>query len=278
MCSCYNHPVAMRHMHPQRSAPTHPTSWGHVAGWYDELLEGSGKAAHSYQRTLILPNLLRLLEIRRGQSVLDLACGQGFFARAFAAAGARVVAVGIAPELIVLAEERPHPGIVFRVAPAHALAFIAAGNIQIATLILAVENIEDVAAVFKECRRVLAPSGKLFVVMTHPSFRVPKGSSWQWDPSTHTQYRRIDRYASESRVPIQMHPGDDPAVTTTTFHRPLQWYTKALIGQGFAVTRLEEWVSNRKSQRGPRAAAEDRARKEIPLFLLLEASVFPALI
>jgi hypothetical protein len=34
---------------------------------------------------------------------------------------------------------------------------------------------------------------------------------------------------------------------------------------------MEEWESHKKSQPGPRAKAEDQARKEIPLFLYLEA-------
>jgi hypothetical protein len=45
-----------------------------------------------------------------------------------------------------------------------------------------------------------------------------------------------------------------------------------LLGKnGFAVSRLEEWNSNRKSQPGPRSKAEDKARKEIPLFMFMEA-------
>src|SRR4051812_22350284 len=55
------------------------TSWEPVAEWYGKLLEGEG----TYQKELILPNLLRLMDIRRGDAVLDLACGPGFFAREF---------------------------------------------------------------------------------------------------------------------------------------------------------------------------------------------------
>ena len=59
---------------------------------------------------------------------------------------------------------------------------------------------------------------------------------------------------------------------TVSFHRPLQVYVKALGKYGFAITRLEEWESHRASQNGPRKSAEDKARKEIPLFLTFEAS------
>ncbi|HHW27302.1 MAG TPA: hypothetical protein GXX23_08195 [Firmicutes bacterium] len=115
-----------------------------------------------------------------------------------------------------------------------------------------------------------------------------KASSWEWDPQTGDQYRRIDRYLSEQTVKIDMHPGKTAARgakspsgkpapgsldQTLSFHRPLQSYFKHLTNQGFAITRLEEWISHKKSQPGPRAAAENRARKEIPLFLFIEARV-----
>ena len=55
------------------------TSWDGVADSYDAVVEQEG----SYQRDLILPNVLRLMEIKKGDAVLDVACGQGFFAREF---------------------------------------------------------------------------------------------------------------------------------------------------------------------------------------------------
>ena len=40
---------------------------------------------------------------------------------------------------------------------------------------------------------------------------------------------------------------------------------------GFYVDAMEEWVSNKKSLPGKRAKAENRSKKEIPLFLALRA-------
>ena len=56
-------------------------------------------------------------------------------------------------------------------------------------------------------------------------------------------------------------------MTTWTFHRPLQSYAKALGEAGFVIESLEEWPSMRKSEPGPRAGEENRARREIPMFL-----------
>ena len=79
---------------------------------------------------------------------------------------------------------------------------------------------------------------------------------------------------SDQSLRIDMTPGEADAARktfTVSFHRPLQSYFKALNKAGLAVTRLEEWISHKKSQKGPRAAEEDRTRKEIPMFLCIEA-------
>src|SRR3989344_2576640 len=88
---------------PLKKKPTPaPTSWGKVAKWYDETVESEG----SYQQDLILPNLLRLMEIQKDEKVLDLACGQGLFARAFQSAGANVTAADISKELVGIARAK----------------------------------------------------------------------------------------------------------------------------------------------------------------------------
>jgi len=67
-----------------------------------------------------------------------------------------------------------------------------------------------------------------------------------------------------------MHPGDKPWEKTVSFHRPLQFYFKALNKNNLLVSRLEEWNSHRTSEAGPKKEAEDTARREFPLFLFLE--------
>lgn len=272
-------PITKRKTKPQ----VNTTSWGKVAKWYDETVEQKG----SYQQDLILPNLLRLMEIRRGERILDLACGQGFFSRAFHEAGGKVTAADISKELIELAQKKSPKEIAYHIAPAHALPFLANESIDKTAMVLALQNIEHLNETLAECARVLMPRGKLYLVLNHPAFRIPKESSWGFDEEKAAQYRRIDRYLSERKVEIDMHPGLNApkgrvgrtnssnefvlGEKTVSFHRPLQTYAKALFKQGFCVRRLEEWSSTKQSQKGPRAEAENRARKEIPLFLTIEA-------
>lgn len=257
---------------PTRKKPT-STSWGNVADWYDQHLKAP---AGTYHREVIWPNLQRLSAVKKGQTVLDVACGNGFFSRELFHEGATVIGVDMASELIALAKKQSPKEIAYHVAPAHAMPFVKEASVDVALLSLAIQNIENVKNVLSEINRTLKPGGKLFVIMNHPAFRQPKTSFWGFDDKQGklgqpVQYRRIDEYLSESKVKIQMHPGALPDEVTVSFHRPLQYYFKALNKTGFVVGRLEEWMSHKSSAKGPKKEAEDKARKEIPMFLCLEA-------
>ena len=243
------------------------TSWGKVASWYNTLLETD---QNSYQRKLILPNLIRLLEIKKDEVIIDLACGQGFFARECAKLGAKVIGVDISSELIEFAKQ--DKSVEYHVSEANKLDFLHNESVDKILIILSLQNIENVQDVIKEANRVLKPKGQLFIVLNHPAFRIPKDSSWGWDETKKKQYRRLDGYMSETSEQIQMHPGDKPWEKTTSFHRPLQFYFKTLSKNGLSVTRLEEWVSHKISEEGPKKIAEDKARHEFPLFLFIEAN------
>src|SRR5215831_18593380 len=62
--------------------------WDQIARWWDARM-GEGNDWH---RLLIAPAVEKLLAILPGERVLELACGNGQFARRLASMGARVVA------------------------------------------------------------------------------------------------------------------------------------------------------------------------------------------
>ncbi|MBP6884345.1 MAG: methyltransferase domain-containing protein [Candidatus Pacebacteria bacterium] len=243
------------------------TSWGGVSEWYDNYLETD---KDSYQEKVIAPNILRILNIKKGDVLLDLACGQGFFSRKFSAQGANVTGVDISRELITVAKKHSE-NISYNISPAHKLPFIKNNTVDAVTIILAIQNIENMQEVFNEVSRVMKKTGRLVLVVNHPAFRIPKESSWGFDPASGTQYRRVDSYLSQSKTKISMHPSKKDSTQTVSYHRSLQDFFKALGKSGFAVTKFEEWISHKKSEKGPRQKAEDTARKEIPIFLAIEA-------
>ena len=256
-------------MKPKRAAKKPSTSWGKVSHWYDAHVEGEG----TYHTTVVLPGSTRLLGIKKGENVLDIACGQGFFSRALTALGAHVDGVDISPELIEIAKSNTSDPAAFRVANAEDLSFIPQGTYDVATLMLAIQNIRDLDKALSEASRVLKLGGRFLIVMNHPVFRIPHASSWGYDEKSKVQYRRLDRYLSEATSFIDMNPGrkeGESKVETVSYHRPLQVYVKALLKNGFHIERLEEWISDKTSETGPRQHAENAARKEFPLFMALE--------
>lgn len=243
------------------------TSWGNVADWYDDTI----KDDNSFQTHVIAPNMQRLLNITKGQSVLDVACGSGFFSKYCSEAGATVTGIDIAPELIAIATGLRLPHATFSVGNVETLPTVADKSIDTAFCILALQNIRNVSSVFKEVNRTLKPGGRFLVVLNHPTFRIPKQSSWGWDEATKTEYRRIDGYLTESQTEIDMTPGSQTKKElTVSFHRSLQYYFKVATNAGFTVSRLEEWISHREPPAGKTFAARNKARKEFPLFLFLE--------
>lgn len=243
------------------------TSWNKVSTWYDELLKNDD----SYQAKVVMPNLLRVLNIQKGEKVFDLACGQGYFANVFAHNGADVVASDLSKNLIETAKKNSKEKISFYVSPAHRAQFLKDNSVDTIVIVLAIQNIENVGEVFAECNRVLKKNGRMVIVLNHPSFRVPQGSDWFFTEGV--QSRIVSQYLSPSKIFIDMTPGEKnpkKKIKTISFHRSLQDYVKLFGKNGFAITRLEEWISHKQSQTGPRQLSEDKARKEIPMFMCLE--------
>ncbi len=244
------------------------TDWGEVGEWYDALVGDQGS---EYHREVVLPGVMRLLAPGPADVAVDVACGQGVLCRLLHAKGVRVTGVDAAGSLIQAAIARGNPAIEYRVADARHLRVLPAEHFTLASCVLAIQNIDPIAPVFEGVARLLVGGGRFVLVMMHPAFRVPQQAHWEWDPGTRTQFRRVDRYMIAAKTAIRVHPGSNPAQQIWAFHRPLQTYINALGAAGLLVDRMEEWTSHKKSEPGPRAEAEDRARKEIPLFLALRA-------
>jgi ubiquinone/menaquinone biosynthesis C-methylase UbiE len=247
--------------------PSNNTSWDKVAGWYDQHVTESS----DFHKELIIPGTLKLLGPRAGEKILDLGCGQGVFSKILAEKGALVTGVDSSRKLIDIAMKRGDKNIEYIVSDATKLSGINSAIFDSVVSILALSNMDPLADVIKQASRVLKPAGRFLFIINHPCFRIPRQSGWGFDEKRKLQYRRVDRYMTPLKIPIQMHPGAAPGVVTWTFHRPLSEYSRALRDNGFVIDKLEEWVSHRKSGPGKLARSENQSRDEIPMFLALLA-------
>ena len=145
------------------------TGWDSVAGEYgDAFIERDG----SYHSSVILPNLLRVVDAKPGKKILEVGCGDGYFSRAFAAAGAEVEGSDVAAPMIAEAKEKD-PTHKWFVASADNLSFAKNNLYDSVVVVLALQNIENLNGAIAEASRVLKPGGEFVAVLNHPAFRIP---------------------------------------------------------------------------------------------------------
>lgn len=266
-----------RNPHPKRHPPPRPksaasaqpkTDWHGVSEWYDRLV---GDAGSEYHQQVVIPGVLRLLATKPKDAIIDIACGQGVLCRALHERGVETTGGDAAAGLIRAARERGPASIRYHVGDARDLSRFPQDTFDAAACVLAIQNINPIQPVCEGVARLLKPFGRFVIVMMHPAFRGPKETSWGWDQANDVQFRRVDRYLLPRKTPITTHPGSAPDVYTWSFHKPIEAYVKALRNANLLIDALEEWPSHKTSEPGPRAAAENAARKEIPMFLAIRA-------
>lgn len=246
------------------------TSWEVVGKWYNGIV---GKDGHYYHKNVILPKLNPLFQFEKATdpALLDLACGSGILARSIKS-DIRYVGVDLSSSLLQHAKQQDRN-------PTHTYAHsditkplpVKQHDFSHATIILALQNVEFPDLALKNAGKHLRSGGKLFIVLNHPCFRIPRQSSWGVDENQKLQYRRVDRYQTALKIPMQANPSKGKAsVVTWSFHHPLSSYTKWLNEAGFFIELMDEWCSDKVST-GKAAKMENRSREEIPLFLCIVA-------
>lgn len=272
------------------------THWGEVADWYDGVVNDD----NSYQTKVIMPNLKRILlennklKDLKGKKVIDVACGQGYFSEMIKNLGAEVIAFDLGSDLIKLAiknDESKNENLIDKIHNKSIKYYVADAqdfvnvlikeektfkkeSYDIAICILALQNIENIKKVFDEVSKSLKVGGRFIFVINHPAFRIPQNSDWYFDNHKTLNARKVDMYMTETKIKMDMHPGQRNKKLkeyTYSFHRPIQDYFKNLSNSGFVVDRLEEWISHKESEEGPKKAIEDKARKEFPMFVCIES-------
>lgn len=244
------------------------SGWDQAENWYSGCV---GKEGHYYHQAVVLPRLLPLLDLQPGHSLLDLGCGQGILARNLPGKIA-YTGVDLSSKLIAEAKKiTKTPSASFIVSDASKPLSITHNAFDRACFLLSLQNMEHPERAIQNAALHLKEKGKLLLVLNHPCFRIPRQSGWGIDEMTKLQYRKINSYMSPMQIPLAIHPSQgEKGGVTMSYHHSLSHYILWLQKHGFLLYALEEWCSDKKST-GPKAKMENRARKEIPLFLTLGA-------
>lgn len=241
------------------------TSWEKSASWYNSLV---GDKGHYYHQKVIVPALMNELQLEAFDhpKVLDLGCGNGFLAQVLPK---KIDYLGIDASLSLIQKASKHfPDRAFLhkdvTKPLHLKK-----EFTHCVFLLSLQNMEESQEALKQASLALCEKGVLILVLNHPCFRIPRQSHWSIDEKKKIQYRRIDHYLTPLKIPIVMDPGSKQK-TTYSFHTSLNDLSWSLEQNHFMIQRLQELMSDKVST-GKAAKMENRARKEIPLFLMLKA-------
>jgi ubiquinone/menaquinone biosynthesis C-methylase UbiE len=254
--------------------PAAGTSWDALAGWYDGWV---GEGGSEHHQKVAIPAVMRLLQPQPGERVLDVGAGQGVLAPYVARTGARYVGVDASPRLSAMARKRHGKEGRFLVGDARdleSLPDIDPESFDASVFLLSLQDMDPLEPILASAARILKPGGRLVLLLTHPSFRIPRQSGWGFDEGRKLVYRRVDRYLTPLPVPMKPFPGQEGR--TWSFHRPLQVYVNALSDAGMVVDRMEEVPAGAVLSGSGNRRADAHARQEIPLFLVLRAVKLPS--
>jgi len=259
-----------------RSAPVPPgdvqARWNTNAGWWDQTV-GEGNAT---QREVVGPATERLLGDVRGLRILDVACGNGHFARRLADLGARVLAVDFSDVFLERARARSNAygdRIEYQAVDAsrpEELERLGRAPFDAAVATMALMDMAEIRPLFLALVRLLGPGAPFVFSVTHPVFNqtgASRGMELVDGPEgvRERPYARVDRYRSGL-----------PGLGTAIVGQPAsQWYfdrslTELLapaFAAGFVVDAFEE-LSGPRPTGVPNALSWSRF-PEIPPFLIV---------
>jgi SAM-dependent methyltransferase len=230
---------------PRALVPETREIWDEKAAFWDERM-GEGNA---FQRVLIGPASERLLAVRPDELVLDVACGNGVFARRLAMLGARVVATDFSATFLELAKARTAERadrIEYRLADAtdeEQLLALGQGRFDAAVCNQALMDMPVVEPLLRALAKLVKPTGRFVFAVPHPAFN-SLGCRWGIESEVRdgrlveTRHVKVVDYL---RVPAGKGPGmpDEPA-PHWYFHRPLSTLLGACFAAGFVLDGLEE--------------------------------------
>ncbi|HVT88309.1 MAG TPA: methyltransferase domain-containing protein [Tepidisphaeraceae bacterium] len=219
--------------------------WNRIARWWDnEIGEGN-----DFQKTLIMPATDRLLEPKPGQTILDIACGNGNYARQMAQTGACVIACDFSDEFLQCARQRTRPehGRIeyVRIDATDSAQLLSLGESRFDSAVssMALMDMPTIEPLFSSLKKLLKPSGRFVFSLPHPCFNSnqSKMTAELINESGQTEQRfgvAIHKYLN---VPPNLSSGiiNQPE-PHPIFHRPLSEIFKTCFDHGFVIDGLEE--------------------------------------
>ena len=227
---------------------------------YDPIAEQYQRSKQQPWRTYVeCFTLMDLIGDLQGMTVLDVACGEGFYTRMIRQRGAeRVTGVDLSQGMIELArrQEAQHQlGIEYVVADARELLGGGQFDLTIAAYLLNyASNRDELQAMCNGITRSLKPGGRFVTVNCNPALTFPTAPSYRkygfettvvgdWREGTHIKWTF---YLSDGRFDIENYHLNvaihEDAFRKAGFQK-VRWHTPRLSSEGLVARDQEFWSS-----------------------------------
>jgi ubiquinone/menaquinone biosynthesis C-methylase UbiE len=229
--------------------------WDRLAGYWDERME----AGATWQRRLIQPSVERLLRLQPGETVVEIACGNGEFARRMTELGGRVLATDFSQGMLDRA--RSHGGDVdYRLADAtdeqSLLELAAPRSVDAIVSNMAIMDMVSIEPMVAAASRLLKPTGRFVFSTLHPAFNSgdvrPTVELDLEGDVTEVYSVKVASYGRAFSMKGVALPGQP--VEQWYFHRPLWMIVQPFFQHAFVLDGLEEPLvteSDREGRRTP---------------------------
>jgi len=247
-------------------------AWNTNARFWDEhMSEGN-----DFFNVLVWPVVERLLSIKDGEPILDIACGNGVTSRRLFKLGAKVVAIDFSEILIGIARQREYGRDVdYRVIDVtdyETLVDIGQNEFDAALCNMALMDIADIDPLAKALGKMLRPGGAFVFSVLHPCFNNPSTVQMaeieDREGKLETTYSvKVSKYLTPyTRFGAAMHEQPAPH---PYFHRSLNSLIAPILKSGFVLDGLEERAFPAGFLTGKTAVSWSGAFSEIPPVLVV---------
>lgn len=235
---------------PEEAALNRETQdiWNQNAVFWDDYMGEGGQ----FQQLLIGPPTERLLGLKPGERVLDIACGNGAFSRRMAQIGADVVACDFSAKFIECARARATKQadrIVYLVLDAtdeSQLIALGKQTFDASVCTMAMMDMVTIEPMLRALVQLLKSSGRFVFSVAHPCFNSSPGTTKVIEEEdrrgevTTTYALKISSYSQPTDYRGLGIVGQP--VPQIYFHRPLNTLLGSCFRAGFVLDALEEPV------------------------------------
>ncbi len=218
---------------------TPKSTWDALASKWISPEEDEKEYHHTH---LILPDVYRLLNAKKDEEILDVACGEGTVVRYLAKLGAKVTGIDISNMIdrAIEREKKDKLGIRLLKLNAEELHYeFERGYFDKVVCNMALMDIADFKVTLKNIAHVLKDNGIFVFSITHPAFsfpaattlRIPKGSKRNED-----RIRILQNYFDERPVLITYWEG----FPSVCFQRPISSYVNELVKNNLEIIEMSE--------------------------------------